>query len=175
MTKNLKSQMSNLKHNRGTTIVELLIYMGMFTIILSVLTAIFVTTVNIQLESEALSSVQQDGRYITARLFYDINRAQAITTPVLASQSANLNLTIGGLEYAYSIDGNSNFTITSNSVTDNLNSFNTSVSNLSFKQIGNTGGRNTVQVDFTITSKVKKDSGIESSDFHTTVGLRDNL
>src|SRR3990172_6790072 len=49
---------------RGFTIIELILYMGMLSILLAVLSQIFVSILNVQLESQSSSSIEQDSRYI---------------------------------------------------------------------------------------------------------------
>ena len=169
-------QISNFKfqiHKKGFTLVEMLLYMGFLTAFLVVLTQIFVSTLNVQLESEANSSIQQDGRFIMTRLTYDIERATSISTPAsLGGQSSNLVMTISGGTYTYAISGN-NLVLTTSLGTDQINGEGTKVSNLLFKRIGNSGGKNTFQITFTLTSVVKRQSGNpDVKNFSTTVGLR---
>src|SRR5258708_14824797 len=68
-------------HERGFTLVEMLIYMGIFSLMLIALTQIFTSIIDVQLESQSNGSVSQDGQYILSRLSYDISRAQDIATP----------------------------------------------------------------------------------------------
>src|SRR4030042_5852170 len=69
------------KFQKGFTLVEILLYMGLLAILLVVLTEILVSILAVKIEFEATSSVEQDSRFLLSRLFYDINRASAITTP----------------------------------------------------------------------------------------------
>jgi len=77
-TNNLKKFIK--KTQRGLTLVEMLLYMAVFSILLTVLLQIFFSALDVQLESKATSGVDQDGTYIMARLTYDIQRAQAVIT-----------------------------------------------------------------------------------------------
>lgn len=71
------------RNNRqaGFTLVELLLVMGIFAILLAVITDMFVSVLNVQTEAKANTSVTQDGRYILSKLSYDISRATTVTTP----------------------------------------------------------------------------------------------
>ena len=159
----------------GFTLIELLIYMGILSILLAALSQIFGSIIDSQLESEATSSVQQDGRFIFSRLAYDINRAQdsaGIIQPAsLGATSTALQLNIDGVSYTYSLNGG-NLELAEGAVTNALNSSETTVSNLSFTRLGNSGGKNTVQIEYTVTSKIIQPKGLETKDFQTTIGIR---
>ncbi|OGH10291.1 MAG: hypothetical protein A2857_02495 [Candidatus Levybacteria bacterium RIFCSPHIGHO2_01_FULL_36_15] len=157
----------------GFTLVELIVYMGILSILLLVLSEIFVTILDTQMESEATSSVEQDGKYILTRVIYDINRAEQVVVPSnLGDQSNNLNIIIDGVNNIYNNLNNGNLQITNNNGTDNLNSLYTIVSDLQFQKIGNAGGDDTVKINFTLTSKTIRKSGPEVRNYQTTAGLR---
>jgi len=160
------------KQSSGFTIVELIIYAGILTMFLYVLTGIFTAVLDMQLESETQSAVIQDSRYILSRFSYDIGRASAIVTPVaLGDQTSTLVLTIGGANYSYSVlNGNLVFTDTGGS--GSVNSFGTTVSGVSFRRYGNLNGKNGVRIAFTLTSTTERVSGPEMRDYQVTIGLR---
>jgi Tfp pilus assembly protein PilW len=157
----------------GMTLIELLIYMGLLSIFLVVLTSVFTSIVNVQLESKSVSSVEEDGRYILNRLTYDIRRASSITTPAsIGGSGSTLALVINGSTYTLSQNGN-NLQLVSSAGTDNLNSVDTKISNLSFQRIGNVSGKNTIVINFTITSAIQKmGNGPETKAVQTTIGIR---
>jgi hypothetical protein len=164
----------NIFSQKGVTLVELLLYMGIFTILLTTLTSIFTSALDVQSESQATSSVEQDGNYILARLSYDIHRAQSIAIPAANGTSGNsFRIVIGGVNYTYSMDGNGNLILTENTGSYSLNNYNSGISNFSVKRLGNTGGvEDTLEIDFTVTSRVKRVSGFETRNFHTNLSLR---
>jgi type II secretory pathway pseudopilin PulG len=174
MNKYFSKNKKFLKSNKGFTITELLIYMGIFSILLVVLTEIFVTILKVQLESEATSSVEQDSRFILTRLMYDIQRANTVNLPAsLGDQGSVLRFIIGGVTYTYTIN-NDNLELTMNANANKLNSFDTTISNLTFQRLGNPGGINSINVGFTVTSKAKRASGPEIKNVQTVIGLRPN-
>ncbi len=69
------------KKQTGFTLVELLIYMGLLTIMVLIFTDIFTSIIDNQLGSENTSNVADDGRYIYSRFIYDVNRADSIVSP----------------------------------------------------------------------------------------------
>lgn len=168
--------MKNKLHKSSFTLIELIVYMGLVSIILLTISQLFVTVLGSKLESEALSSVVQDGRYILARLTYDINRAKDITSPVNIGES-NATLQIinndSGTDnnYSYYLQ-NGNLILNNNFGLNQLNSIDTQISNLNFTRLGNPAGKNSIKFSFTITSKIIKQSGFELENFETTVNLR---
>src|SRR3972149_9396014 len=92
------------ERRRGFTIVEMIIYCSILISFLYVLTNMFVSILDMQLESETTSSVTQDSRYLFSRFAYDLGRASAIVTPAaLGEQSNTLQLTINGALHTYEV------------------------------------------------------------------------
>ena len=160
------------KRQKGFTIVELIIYTGILVMFLYVMTSIFTSIIDLQLQSETASAVSQDSRYILARLNYDISHATSITQPAsLGGLSTTLVLQTGSTQYMYNLVGQ-NLMMTDSFGTEAINSYGTSVSGLTFRRYGNVNGKNSVSVAFTLTSTSQKTNGPESEDFQATIGLR---
>ena len=156
----------------GFTLIELLIYMGILSIFIVVLTSIFTSVLDTQISSQTTSSVAQDGRYIYTRLIYDINRAQEIILPTtLGETTTSLQASISGQLYTYALSSG-NLTVANGITNVSLNSSETTVSNLSFKRIGNAAGKHTFQILFTVTNKRSLHGVTDSEVFQTTAGLR---
>lgn len=156
----------------GLTLVELTIYVAILLTLLAITTKIFGSLIDSQLETAATSSIEQDSRYIFAKLTSDISRANSITTPSLLGQvSGTLTLVIGGLNSTYTLNGN-NLQLSDNYGTYQLNSFGSTVSNLSFQRLGNSAGKPSVKITFTLTSTTKRKSGAEVKTYATTIGTR---
>ncbi len=164
----------NFFSSKGVTVVELILYMSILSVLLTILTSIFVSALDVQSESSASSSVQQDGNYILARLNYDVHRAQSISIPSSNGAVANnFQIIVGGVNYTYSVDANNNLILTNNLGANNLNNYGSSVSNFSVQRLGNVGGvENTLKINLTLTSRVKRISGFEKKDFETNLSLR---
>ena len=163
------------KDNKGFTLVEILLYMGIFSILIVVLFQLLSSIFDVQLESQSTSSVTRDSRFILNRFSYDINQAKTIVSPIsLGSQNASLQFTKDSTTYTYSlVNGNLTLANSSLGTTDELNSVNTTVSNLSFLRLSDTNRDNdTVSISFTLTSKIIKRGGATSANFTTTVGTR---
>lgn len=174
MKKIFKLKFVNWRNQKGVTIIELILYMAILSILLTMLTSVFVSALDVQSESQATSSVEQDGNYILARLAYDIHRAQNINIPAVNGATANnFQITIDGVNYTYSLDTNNNLILSNNFGTNNLNNHGSGISAFSVTRLGNVGGvENTLKINFTITSKVKRISGFETKNFQTNLSLR---
>lgn len=174
MSKNylkIKNKFLSLE-KRGFTLIEMIIYMSVLSVFLVVLTDIFVSALDVQTESEATSAVYQNGHFLISRLMYDVNRAQSIAIPAsLGEETTSLQITINGISYTYSLSSGTINLINDYGI-NNLNSFNTVISDLSFRRLGNLGGKNNIRVSFTIQSKTERSGGPEVKTFQTTVGLR---
>lgn len=173
----LKIGNSRVKRERGFTLIELLLYMGIFSTLLMVLVQLFGTIVNVNLESQATASVSQDGRYILNEMAYTIRQANTIVAPSgygSGNGSSQLQFTTaGGKTYTYSLSSN-NLMLSDGISSEQLNSYGTSVSNLSFTRLKTSGttGDNTITISFTLTSTIRDQKGYQQKDFQTTIGKR---
>lgn len=151
--------------HRGFTLIELLVYMGLLTIFLTVLTQVFISTLDARLESESTSSVVQDGRFITLKMMREVTSADSILSPAKGAQSTSLSLNSGGTTYTYN-EVSGNFEVSSGGTSDALNSSRTKISNLVFNRIDDT-----ITVSFIVTSEIQGRE-FEAEAFQTTIGLR---
>lgn len=161
--------------SKGFTLIELVLYMGILSILVTAIAVIFSTVVDVQLESKATSSVDQNGRYLISKLLYDTRSASSIVTPANpGTQTNTLQITRNSINYIYSLDANSNLLLTNQSTGESnvLNSYDTQVSGLQLLRIGSGGNSDTVQVNFTVTSRIVQAKGQESRSFQTTLGLQ---
>ena len=161
------------KNNSGFTLIEFLIYIGLFSILLFVILQMFAAIFDVQLESEATSAVSDDGKYLLQRFTYDVNNATSISEPnFYGTPSGTLVLVINGENVIYS-SGSGNLIIENETAgtLDQLNSFGSNISNLSFIRLDGSGKDN-VQINFTLTSETIKQGGAVVKTFQTTAGLR---
>jgi len=160
----------------GTSLVEIVIYMAMFSVLLILLLQMFTSILNAQLESQATSEVAIDGRFILSRLAKDIRSANTIVVPSLYGvngQGSTLRIIGAGVDYTYSLNSG-NIVLTNNitTVSGVLNSVDTTVTSLTFTKLGTSGEKSTIQTNFTLNSIARKQTGVESKTFQTTIGTR---
>jgi len=141
---------TQLKINEGFTLIELLLYMALMIIFLGVLTDLFVSTLDLKKESEAVSAVEEDGRFILSRFVYDANQngAESIITNY---SLVNNNLILNG---------------------EKLNSSESKVTEATFLKLGNLGGKQSVQAKFKLESLVERQNGPEIREYQITLGSR---
>ncbi len=160
---------------KGFTMVELLLYMGIFSILLIVLMQIFTSILSTHAESRTTSSVDQDGSYILARLAYDVGRSQNIAEPALGTSGTTLHIVGAGIDEIYEKIGEDLFLKNNTTGTkDKLNSTYTGA-DVNFTTIGNNnpGSKVTVKIVLTLTSNIKRVGGInQTGTFETTVQTR---
>jgi len=126
-----------------------------------------------QLETESNSTVQQDSNYILSRLPYEFGRAQSIEIPTTAgATTSSLRLIIDAGIYDYRLSNN-DLVVDHDGVTQQINGYDTTVSNLSFQRLGENNQNDVVQIKFILSSKAKKQSGSEINQFSTTLGVRE--
>lgn len=168
-----------MKKNNAFTLVEMLIYMGLLSILTLIFTGLFTNIIDVQLESQSQGSTFEDGNFIVSRLSYDVLRSTEVVTPNSPGQTSNaLTLKINGINYQYSLNGQ-NMEVSSTLGTFRLNGFDTSASALSFQNISNNPSESTnsatIRTYFTLTSKTVRQKGPEVRSFRTTLGLRKKL
>jgi type II secretory pathway pseudopilin PulG len=157
----------------GFSLIELLLYMGLLLVLIGILSSLFSSILDSQLETNSATSLQQDGQFLLAKLTEEVRQADGITTPgTLGQSSSTLQITTSGLATTYTLDGSGNFTASDDSGTEQLNSYLTTISGLTFTRNGNVGGKNSVTVSFTINSDVIEHSGLRSQTYTTTIALR---
>ncbi|MEO6761554.1 MAG: hypothetical protein ABI220_04240 [Candidatus Saccharimonadales bacterium] len=162
-----------LKDSAGTTLIELLVVMGLLGGMLVIITTLFTSSVDSQVQSKSYSAPTESSHFIVARLNYDIARASAISTPVNMGDIADqLVMTIDGNTYTYSLD-NGNLTLDDGNGPANLNSNDVTVSDVSFRKLGVAGSPATISYSFKLTSKIQSHAGLVSRTYTSTV--RQNL
>lgn len=151
-----KYQMISTKKN-GFTLVELLISMGILSILIAILAQLFGSIIILRQKSESISAIAQDARYMLLRLSYDTSRATTVS-----ASSNTLSLVIGGVSYVYAQDGDF-LKLTVAGSTSALNSTGSKVSQLSFVQQSDIGTKPSVAVSFTLTPTSIQTGGVTTS------------
>jgi hypothetical protein len=165
----------NLKKmiNKGFTQIELILSMGILMILIGVMSNVFGQIVDVQIESKQISSIDQNGRYVLARLIHDMQNAQSIASPSAVGEPVGtMKIRINSIDYTYSVSPSGNLILTNNNGVDVLNSSSTSVSGLTFTRIGTGSNSDTIRVGFTLTSRTIRLDQREIKSFQTTLGLQ---
>ncbi len=159
--------------NHGFSLIEILIYAALLGIFLYSLTNLFVASVDVRLETEANSGVEQDGRYLLNRFRYDITGADSINTPsTLGGTGSTLQLRKGATTYTYSLDVNSNLIVSNGTTQEQLNSTRSKVTAINFTRRGNLGGKNSISISISLESQVVENQGAQTRDYDITYAIR---
>lgn len=165
---------------KGFTLVEMLLSLGILSILTTVLLGAFGNIVDVQLESKAQSTIDQDGRYILAKFSYDFQKMDKITDQILKPTSSELGVSkdtlqikVNSINYTYTKDASNNLQLVNNSTgsVNVLNSIDTTVESLSFKRLGVGDNNDTVQIKITLKSKIVRPSGQETRNYQTTLSM----
>jgi|SRR6185369_3263203 len=167
------SKLRGATNNSGFTLIELVLSMGILMILIGILTTVFGQILDVQINSKSVSTVDQNGRYILARLMHDMQSASSIASPSAVGQSSNtLKILVNSIDYTYSVSSSGNFVLVNNNGTDALNTNAASISGVTFTRLGNGSTSDTVRVGFTVTSRAQRAQGSETKNFQTTLGLQ---
>jgi hypothetical protein len=164
------------KGQEGTSLIELLLYFSLLTIILIIAVDLMIRTSEFSLEAAGQNVLQEDARFIGNRLAYDIHQASSIVTPATLGQTTStLTISVGAETHTYTLAGNNlqyQKTVGTNTQTANLNSNLTKINSLSFQRLGNTNGKHTIKITFEIEDLKGKKGGPTKKTFESVVGLR---
>ncbi len=141
------------RDQRGVTLIEMLVTMGLMAGFLIILTSIFTASFEVQSQSVSYSAVSADGRFVLARLEYDIRRASAVNQPaVLGDTDPSLSLVINGSNYVYSVSGG-RLQLSIDGSYSYLTGDQTLVSELVFQTLGSPGSSVSIRYGFSLTGK----------------------
>ncbi len=144
--------MKKLHSQSGFTLIELILYMGLLSIFLVVLTDLLIQTLDVRTKSTAVTYVDSDAQYIQNRLQYDLRRASAVTSPATVGATAStLTMTIAGLSYSVASQSG-NLVLTHAGVSQALNTSDTRLVSFSVTRIGNGTGNDTYQITTSLAS-----------------------
>lgn len=159
-----------MKKHSGFTLVELLISMGIMTVLLTILSQVFGSIIAMRGKTEAVSALAQDSRYLVLRLAYDVSRSSSILVPAVGNNGSSLTLVIGGQNYVYTLsNGNLNLSVAGGPA-QVLNSAGTSLSSISFKRNTSLGGKAIVQLDATLVPTIIQ-AGVQNDTRHIVTSL----
>ena len=163
--------MKKIKLNFGTTIVELLLYMGLLSIFIVMVVNLFGQVLSVQTNSTSESNVQTNGNFILTKLSQDINLADDIITPLNIGQTATSIVLKNGLNNTSYTVVVGRLVLTDSSGNYNLNDVDTIISDFLVKRLGNSGGKHGLQISYKITSAIIE-SETKSATFNTFISLR---
>ena len=88
--------MKDLSSSRGFSLLELLIYMAILSIMSVILSASFLSLTKGRAKSESRTEVNSNLRFAMERIVQDINAASAVSAPDPGAASSTLQLSLSG-------------------------------------------------------------------------------
>lgn len=94
----------NFKKNRGFSLLELLIYLSIFSVLVVVISNTFISLSKGQAQSNSRSEVDSSIRFATELLRQDIKNASIVSVPaIVGDTSSSLTLTRDGIIIVYDV------------------------------------------------------------------------
>ncbi len=151
--------MKNIHYNNqtGYTIIEMLLYIAVFSLIIGSILAVAISITNQRIQNQVNQEVDAQGRLVMSSITQSLRNASTINTPSVGNSSASLSLNTttaanNPTVYDSVIDQNVNkvrIKVGSASA-EFLTSSRVSVSNLSFTNRAISGGRDSIEISFTL-------------------------
>lgn len=82
------------KHTRGFTLIEMLLYIALASILLVVATMFTALILEARIKNQTIAEVEQQGQYIARLITQTIRNAEEVTTPGVGSNSTSLVLDV---------------------------------------------------------------------------------
>ncbi len=161
-----------LKSQLGVTLVELLIYMALLMGFLTLLSGVFVSTLEVQSASIDTARIEQDSQYLFSRLEYDLGRSTAIITPVNngdTDPTLEIVTAAGNLIYFAEAGQLKLATATGEEI---LTSPGIAVTSLSFQRLGDSGNADSIRILLDLERTDTSSSHPESRQLIYTLGVR---
>lgn len=159
------------KQQQGFTLVEFLLYFALSTILITFITTLFLTILESRAAVGAVSEIERDAHYISARMRYDFYATQNVLTPSapgVTSSSLVGEKPEGSYEYQV-IDGRLHFVRSGENVPLHTE---TIVSEVSFFRHEDVGINPMVTASFTLTSPYQETLGQRERTFSVVLGAR---
>jgi len=161
----------------GFTLIEMLLYIALSSIMLLALTQFFGLALSIRVKAQSVAEIEQQGAVVMKLMTQIIRNASAITAPTAGAASSSLTVTVPATAKSPTIFDLSNGILRVKegaSSTINLTDNRVAVSNLTFSNLSGTAERGTVRIRFTL-SRINASSTNEydyTQDFIGSATLR---
>lgn len=144
------------KYNRGFTLVELILYLGVMSLIVVMVSVLMTMIVGGRVKSQSLAEVEQQGAQAMQIITQTIKNASSITTPAQGIAGASLALVVPDAAKSPTIFDLSSGVLRIKEGTGAviaLTNANITVSNLSFHNLTRNSTKGTIRIQFDATRK----------------------
>ncbi len=155
------------KNEKGLTIIETLLYMGLFAILLTVFTQVFVSMLETQLASESFSYISGDSKFIEQKITNLLRESDSIVSPTVGNSSGTLQVVANSITYTVSIS-DTNLVLNDGTGSYNINSENTTIDSFT----ATNSGDEILEVGIQVTSNVIKEGVQDESEINIVHNIR---
>lgn len=145
---------SSFKSSAGFTLIELILYIAILTIVLSALVPFAWNAVETGVKSAVQQEVNSNARYVSERIKYEIRNANNINSVNVPLGTIDLNTSTNTTTVIDLLGGNVRIRYGALGTPVNLNSANTSINSLTFTNY-TSGDLKTKHIQFAITVAAK--------------------
>ncbi|MFA6307251.1 MAG: prepilin-type N-terminal cleavage/methylation domain-containing protein [Patescibacteria group bacterium] len=167
----------SILNKKGFTLVELIIYISLASLILLAITGFFQLHIASRVKNKTITEVEQQGVQILNLISQYVVNASAIDSPATGVSSSNLSLqmpTVASNPTIFSFSGGNLYITEGASSPVVLNSSSVEITNINFTNLSKSNTPGIIRVEFTL-DYVSNSSRPEfkwSKTFYTSVSLR---
>ncbi len=168
--------LKNLKNNSGFTLIEMVVYLGLFAILMGGMVTAAYNVFESSDHDQTKIMIQDEGDFLIAKINWALSGIQAINNPFSGSSGSILSVNkwdASGSTIPITINLTGTDMIITNTINPpiELNNSNIEVKNLIFTHNYNGVSEESVQANFTLDSKTANGMSV-SQDFSTTKYVR---
>lgn len=162
---------SNERQERGLSLIELIIYFALFSVLIALVAKFLFDLKTLQLESQAYLSLNREARFLFLEIQKDLRSCQSIDAPAPGETGDSLSL--NGGEITYSLTPEGVLEKTNLLGTFPLHSSRISIHQLSFTRSTDLNQKENIQIQMELKSQRLLEGKREKSlSLQTTVSLR---
>lgn len=156
----------------GITLIELLIVMAILPMLLVMVSSMFGTFIEGQERAVAQAAINQEQQYLLEKIAYDIGQSAAIELPATDGEiGTTLRLEQAGETVTYAPSAVTLVRSTA-TATDHTTSTRVLLETFSVQRLGNAEGKDSVRLQFSLSSTASAQLGLLSREITTTFTLR---
>ena len=168
--------MKELKNKDGFTLVEMIIYIAIFSIFIGTLVSFFITMNSSRINNQITLEVNNQGNDVMRVMTQSIRNATSINTPSTSSLSNTLSLVTPDLSKnptIFSVTDGILYMTEGSGPSISLTNDKVSLSNLVFSNLSNPNTLGSVQVRFTLTSTILNTNSVfKNVDFYGSGSIK---
>lgn len=168
--RNIKNRLKFIKYEKGMTILELIIYCGLLSMVLSLLYVFFIQASYQKVVQVIETEIYSNGYRMLFDFEQTIRNASSLQSPVLGSSGNSLSLNSGNI--VYRINSDKALEKVENGVINKLTDNRILVDQITFESLGPSTQSSTIKIKFSLIGNYDFRGNERREDFQTAVSLR---